>query len=91
MKRITVVLDDEEMYAAIKEEASRLNRSVKDVVREALERWLEAQEDAEDMADYDERMAEYREKGGIPWEEANRRIQKILNEREQSPADSSST
>ena len=82
MKKVTVVFEDDDLYTAVKMEAARLNRSVEDVIREALEHWLEAQEEAEDLADYHERMAEYREKGGIPWEEGDRRIQKILGERE---------
>lgn len=55
-----------ELYRAIKVEAARSDRSVKDIVEEALERWIEAVEDAEDIAAADEAMAEYlRDGGGI--------------------------
>jgi predicted DNA-binding protein len=55
---------DSELYRAIKVEAARSDRSVKDIVEEALERWLEALEDAEDIAAADEAMAEYLRDGG---------------------------
>jgi hypothetical protein len=54
-----------DLYRAIKVEAARIDRSVKDVVEEALERWLEALEDAEDIADSDAAMLEYERDGGI--------------------------
>ena len=40
MKRITLALEDDALYRAVKMEAARQGRSVKDVVSEALERWL---------------------------------------------------
>jgi predicted DNA-binding protein len=59
-----------ELYRAIKVEAARSDRSVKDIVEEALERWMEALEDAEDIAAADEAMAEYlRDGGGVSAEE----------------------
>ncbi len=36
MKRVTVVFDDEELYRAVKVEAARTGRTVKDIVTEAL-------------------------------------------------------
>ena len=56
---------DPGLYRAIKIEAARSDRSVKAVVEEALERWLEALEDAEDIADSDAAMLEYERDGGI--------------------------
>jgi predicted DNA-binding protein len=58
-----------ELYRAIKVEAARSDRSVKDIVEEALERWIEALEDAEDIAASDLAMAEYERDGGVSAEE----------------------
>ncbi len=63
-----------DLYRAIKVEAARSDRSVKDVVEEALARWLEALEDAEDIADSDLAMAEYERDGGIDAETAFARL-----------------
>ena len=56
---------DPDLYRAIKVEAARSDRSVRDIVEEALERWLEAVEDAEDIAASETAMAEYERDGGI--------------------------
>ena len=45
-------------------EAARTDRSVRDVVDEALEAWLEAAETREDRASAEEALAEYRREGG---------------------------
>src|SRR3954447_19438646 len=63
-KRLTVVLDDEELYAAVTAEAARLNRPLKDVVAEALREWLEALEDAELIPLVEEARAEWEKHGG---------------------------
>lgn len=55
---------DQELYRAIKVEAARHDRSVKDVVEEALTAWLDALEDAEDAADSVAALAEYARDGG---------------------------
>ena len=84
MKKVTVVFEDEDLYTAVKVQAVRLNRPLKEVVAEALEVWLEAQEESEDIAAYRQAMAEYRKKGGIPWEEVTARARAILAERERA-------
>ena len=63
MKKMTVFLEDE-LYTAAKVEAARLNRTLREVVAEALEGWLELQEDLELAPLIEEAMAEYGEKGG---------------------------
>ncbi len=55
---------DPDLYRAIKVEAARSDRSVKDVVEEALNAWLEAAEDAEDIAAANLAMEEYERDGG---------------------------
>src|SRR4051812_669809 len=73
-KRLTVVLDDEELYAAVTAEAARLNRPLKDVVAEALREWLEALEDAELIPLIEEARAEWEKHGGIEVSELFRQL-----------------
>jgi len=61
--KVTIDLDADR-YRAIKVEAARTDRSVRDVVDEALEAWLEAAEMREDRASAQEALAEYRRDGG---------------------------
>lgn len=65
---------DADLYRAIRVEAARTDRSVKDVVDEALRRWIEAQEDAEDLAAAEVAMAEYEREGGRDAHEVFRRL-----------------
>lgn len=60
---------DQNLYRAIKVEAARHDRSVRDVVEEALNAWLEALEDAEDIAAADLARKEYERDGGVSAEE----------------------
>jgi predicted transcriptional regulator len=60
---------DQDLYRAIKVEAARVDRSVKEVVEEALNAWLEALEDAEDIAAADLARAEYERGGGVSADE----------------------
>jgi hypothetical protein len=67
--KITLDLDGD-LYRAVKVEAARADRSIRDVVAEALEGWLTAAEIAEDRESAAEALAEYRRVGGIPAEDA---------------------
>ncbi len=62
--KITVDLDAD-LYRAVKVEAARSDRSVKDVIDEAITGWLEAREAAEDRASADVALAEYQRSGGV--------------------------
>lgn len=64
MKKLTVVLDDDGLYTAVKVEAARRNRPVRDIVAEALREWLESQEDAELQEEIAAARAEWQKKGG---------------------------
>lgn len=55
---------DADVYRAVKVEAARSDRSVREIVDEALAAWLEAAEAAEDRASADAALAEYRRDGG---------------------------
>ena len=55
---------DAERYRAIKVEAARTDRSVRDIVDEALAAWLGAEEDREDRDSAEAALTEYRRDGG---------------------------
>jgi hypothetical protein len=55
---------DAELYRAIKVEAARSDRSVRDVVGEALDAWLARRAEDEDRASAAEALEEYRRDGG---------------------------
>ena len=55
---------DGELYRAVKVEAARSGRSVREVVEEALEAWLARAEDLEDRESAEAAMDEYRRDGG---------------------------
>ena len=61
--KVTVDLDADR-YRAIKVEAARTDRSVRDIVDEALAAWLDAEEAREDRASAQEALSEYRRDGG---------------------------
>ena len=61
--KVTIDIDDD-TYRALKVEAARLDRSVRAIVDEALARWLEAAEEAEDRASAEAALDEYRRDGG---------------------------
>lgn len=55
---------DQDLYRAIKVEAARSERSVREVVEEALEAWLARAEEAEDRASAAAALIEYQRDGG---------------------------
>jgi plasmid stability protein len=61
--KVTIDLPDE-LYRAVKVEAARTDRSVREVVDEALEAWLSSAEEAEDRQSAEEALAEYERDGG---------------------------
>ncbi|MEA2548478.1 MAG: ParG [Chloroflexota bacterium] len=61
--KVTIDLPDA-LYRAIKVEAARLDRSIREIVDEALETWLTTAEETEDRASAEEALAEYRRDGG---------------------------
>lgn len=65
MKRMTVIFEDEALYTAVKVEATRRNKPLKELVPEILKEWLEEQEDIELLPAIEAARGEWREKGGI--------------------------
>jgi hypothetical protein len=62
---VKVTIDiDPDLYRAVKVEAARADRSVRDIVDEALEAWLDAAELEEDRASAQAALEEYRRDGG---------------------------
>ena len=61
--KVTIDVDGN-LYRAVKVEAARTDRSVKAIVDEALEAWLEAAESTEDGASAADALAEYQQDGG---------------------------
>ena len=61
--KVTIDLDPD-VYRAIKVEAARSDRSVRELVDEALEAWLSAAEEREDRESAEAALAEYRRDGG---------------------------
>ena len=61
--KVTIDLNGD-LYRAVKVEAARTDRSVRDVVDEALEAWLEAAETHEDRESAEAALEEYRLDGG---------------------------
>ena len=61
--KVTIDLDADR-YRAIKVEAARTDRSVRDIVDEALAAWLVAEEDREDRVSAEDALVEYRRDGG---------------------------
>jgi predicted transcriptional regulator len=61
--KVTIELDHE-LYRAVKVEAARGDRSVREIVEEALAAWLQAAEESEDRESAVAALAEYRREGG---------------------------
>jgi plasmid stability protein len=61
--KVTIDIDPD-VYRAVKVEAARADRSVRDIVDEALAAWLEAAETVEDRASAEAALVEYRRDGG---------------------------
>jgi hypothetical protein len=61
--KVTIDLDAD-LYRAVKVEAARSDRSVREIVDEAIAAWLEDAEDAEDRNSAADALEEYRRDGG---------------------------
>lgn len=61
--KVTIDLDSD-LYRGIKVEAARTDRSVREIVDEALAAWLDAVESAEDRVSAEAALVEYRRDGG---------------------------
>jgi plasmid stability protein len=63
LMKVTIDIDPN-LYRAVKVEAARSDRSVRDVVDAALVAWLDAEETREDLESAEAALEEYRRDGG---------------------------
>ena len=61
--KVTIDIDPD-VYRAVKVEAARTDRSVREVVDAALAAWLDAEETREDIESAQSALEEYRRDGG---------------------------
>ena len=61
--KVTIDLDGD-VYRAVKVEAARTDRSVREIVDGALAAWLDTEESREDRVSAEAALAEYRRDGG---------------------------
>ena len=61
--KVTIDIDAD-LYRAIKVEAARSDRTVREIIDEALDAWLDAAETREDVMSAEAALGEYRRDGG---------------------------
>ena len=81
-RKVTLVFHDEDLYTRLKIEAVRRRRTASDIVADAVGEWLENHEDAELLPIIDSARAEWKEKGGRPWSEAEHELGESVRHRE---------
>ena len=64
-RRMTIIFDDDALHRALKVEAARQDRQLKDIVTEAVRDWLENQEDTDLLPIIEAARTEWQERGGI--------------------------
>ncbi|MDO8472441.1 MAG: hypothetical protein Q7T05_01340 [Dehalococcoidia bacterium] len=69
-KRMTLDVGDERLYSAIRHAAAERDKPVAEIVAEALRKWLEDQEEQEDLA----AMRAVKDEPTIPWEQVKAEI-----------------
>jgi hypothetical protein len=84
-RKMTVVFHNEELYTDLKVEAARRHMAASEIIAEAVREWLDTKESEEFLPLHLEAIAEYEEKGGRPWEEVEKEIEKAINKRENQP------
>jgi hypothetical protein len=81
-RKVTLVFHDEDLYTRLKIEAVRRRTTASEIMADAVGEWLESHEDAELLPLIDSARAEWREKGGRPWSEAERELEKSITRRQ---------
>ncbi|OGO37170.1 MAG: hypothetical protein A2147_00310 [Chloroflexi bacterium RBG_16_57_8] len=84
-RKMTVVFHDDQLYMDLKYEALKRRKPASEIVAEAVQEWLDDREDEELNPIIDARMAEYREKGGVPWSVVEREMEEVIARREKLP------
>lgn len=73
-RKMTVVFHDEDLYTNLKVETARRHIAASEIVTDAVRQWLENKEDAESIPEIDAARIEWKEKGGRPWFEVEKKI-----------------
>jgi hypothetical protein len=83
-RKVTLVFHDEDLYTQLKIEAIKRRTTASGIVADAVREWLENREDDDLLPVIDTARAEWKEKGGRPWSEAEREIEESIDHREGS-------
>ena len=81
-RKVTLVFHDEDLYTQLRIEAVRRRTTASNIVAEAVREWLESREDAELLPVIDSARAEWKEKGGRSWSEAEGELEEAISPRE---------
>jgi hypothetical protein len=81
-RKVTLVFHDEGLYTRLRIEAIRRRATVSAIVAEAVREWLESYEDAGLLPVIDSARAEWKDKGGRPWPEAEHELEESIKRRE---------
>ncbi len=84
-RKVTLVFHDEDLYTQLRIEAVRRRTTASNIVAEAVREWLESREDADLLPVIDSARAEWKEKGGRSWSEAERELEEAISPREGPP------
>ena len=84
-RKVTPVFHDEDLYTQLRIEAVRRRTTASSIVSDAVREWLENREDAELLPVIDSSRAEWKEKGGRPWSEAESQLEQALNSQHKPP------
>jgi plasmid stability protein len=78
--KVTIAFRDDALYRSVKVRAAASGRQIRDVVEEALEEWLERQEDAEDVAVSRKAIAAYERGERDEWVDAEELFKRMVAE-----------
>lgn len=83
-RKMTVVFHDEDLYTYLKVEAARRHMAASEIIADAVREWLEGREDAELLPGIEAARAEWKEKGGRPWDEVEHELEEAISQRERT-------
>ena len=84
MKKLTIIINDDELYSALEDEAASSNRTVEEVAIDAIKLWkMDSELDAEERVEVEAAIKDWKKNGGV---EAGAFFDSLRNE-ERSAAD----
>jgi hypothetical protein len=78
--KVTIAFRDDVLYRSVKVRAAASGRQIREVVEEALDEWLERQEDAEDIAVSRKAIAAYERGERDEWVDAEELFKRMVAE-----------